>query len=262
MSSDFRETTLTLAGVAHTIRTERTGSVKQLEAAHLKAVKAAIDNTRAQGVARRNAEELASLRAKTWEDREGFPGSGERSRSNAIVQAEIRHLKYTAPKVRNVTCNYVDARKGLPKVTFGKPVPEYLVEVAPGEYATAEAAEGMAATEHVDEILPGLAVVRRQAIKTTWVLRHTPSYTEGAKEVHLGPVFKTRERAREVVSTELAHLDWTRGADELLADEATGATVRYIKLREFVAASKRNAWATAELREAEAALPAPVDAAA
>lgn len=251
MNNDFRETMIRVHGVERTIRTERVGSVKQLEAAHTKAVKAALvdmDRTEAE---RRNADELATLRRKKWADAEGLPGSGQRSRDNALVQARTRHMQRKPLKFHGATSAYVDARRGWPKVTYATAVPDYFVEVAPGEYATAEAAESMGAAEHVDEVIPGLSPAR---YGRGWILRHLPSVTDEKPDTHLGPVFKSRKRAREVALTELARFDFTRSQEEIIADEETAAVVKFVKLREFVAASKRNAWAEGDLREAEAAV--------
>ncbi|MEW2434236.1 hypothetical protein AB0952_08645 [Streptomyces caniferus] len=170
------------------------------------------------------------------------------------------HPELAAKKARNATTfpGYVDhakARRPNP-LPSRIDVPDYLVELARGEYATTEAAEAMKASEHVDEVLPGLGVVRDHEGGSKWLLRHLPSVTEERPNDHLGPVFKTRKRAREVALAELAHLDWTRPTQDLLDDAVTGPTVRTIKWREYIAAAKRNAWAEPKLREAEAELAA------
>lgn len=86
MPTDFRETWLRLYGVERVVRTERTGSVKQLEAAHTAAVKAALAELHAAEMDRRYAEEAHKERPpRTWR----------------------------APR-----SNWVDARKGWPKVTY------------------------------------------------------------------------------------------------------------------------------------------------
>ncbi len=129
------------------------------------------------------------------------------------------------------------------------------MELAEGEYATVEAAEAMGAAERA-EGLPGLAVVRDRPGGSKWLPRHLPSVTEQRPNAHLGPVFTTHTRARQVTLAELAHLDWTRSTCELVNDPVTGPTVRIIKWREFIAASKRNACAETNLREAETQLAA------
>ncbi|MGW2515037.1 hypothetical protein ACWC0A_37850 [Streptomyces scopuliridis] len=251
MSNDFRETKLRIFGVERVIRTERTGSVKQLEAAHTKAVKAVLAEERTVGLDRRHADRLDEIESSSWEDKEGWKGSGRHAKANALALADKLDKERRAVKHAPVRCNWVDACKGLPKVTYGKPVPDYLIEIAPREYATTEAARSMEAEELPDEVLPGLEL-RRYGKK--WVLCHVLSVTEERPNVHIGPVFKTRERARHIALTELAHLDWTHTTEELLADPVAGPTVRIIKWREFVAASKRNAWAKERVREAEAEL--------
>lgn len=221
-SNDFRETTIRVDGVEQTIRTERTSTVKRLEADHTRAVKAAL-------VARRT-EVLSDIfdpdkAAKMAKAATAFPA-----------------------------CNWVDARMGFPKAPTGKPVPDYLVEIAPGHYATAEAAESMGAYELFEEVLPGLRACR-YADGKRWTLRLAGAATEERPEgTHLGPLFKSRDRARRVALDELSGFDWTRSVDELKADEAAGATVLFVKWREHVARKPSDAWAGEKLREAEAAL--------
>jgi hypothetical protein len=225
MSATFRETTIRVAGVDRVIRTELSGkirNVKQLEAAHTKDVKAAIIDMR-----------IAAS-----------PDSMPREMADRLAR---RATQFPA-------CNYVAARKGFPKATSTSDVPEYLVKVGEDEYATTEAAESMGASERVDEILPGLTLRR---YGKGWALFHLASADD--KHPHgfnLGPVFKTQKRAREVALTELAGLDFTRSGEALVADEETSAVVKFVKLREFVAASKQNAWAEDELRQAEKAVSA------
>ncbi|WP_326742628.1 hypothetical protein [Streptomyces sp. NBC_01768] len=223
-SHDFRETKIRVDGVEQTIRTERTSTVKRLETDHTKAVKAAL-------VARRT--EVLS-----------------------IVFDPDKAAKMAKAATVFPACNWVDARKGFPKAPTGKPIPDYLVEVAPGHYATAEAAKSMGAEELFEEVLPGLRVCR-YADGTRWTLRLAGTVTEEKPEgTHLGPLFKSRDRARQVALDELSGFDWTRPADELKADEAAGTTVRFIKWREHVARKPSDTWAWEQLREAEAALKA------
>lgn len=235
MSKDYRETTIRVAGVERVIRTDGQRTVKLLEAAHTKAVKAALIEMRKVGA--------ASLRERAAKVGDG--GKGEYSKLANRWEGGVfaSHGTYEVAAMR----------KPFPKARFTDETPAYLVEIAPGEFATAEAAESMGADEMAEELLPGLEL--RRYTDKTWVLHHLHSATEGRPEgFHLGPVFKSKARAREVAALELAGLDWTRTADELKADEYTAATVKAVKLREFVAASKRNAWAVEELREAEEAL--------
>ncbi|MEU7039801.1 hypothetical protein AB0A77_01930 [Streptomyces varsoviensis] len=143
-----RETTLRVAGVEHVVRTERGGkirTVKQLEAAHTKAVKAAINAARQADLDAEYADMVAAAQ-KPRKDKKGFPGSGERARQRLLDEADAWRSKYgTAKPVKSVPCGYVDARKGFPKVTYTSVVPDYLVEIEPGHYATTEAAESMGA---------------------------------------------------------------------------------------------------------------------
>lgn len=254
VTADYRETTIRVAGVDRVIRTERAGkvkTVKQLEAAHTKAVKAAINAARQAKLDEQYAD-LAADAQKPRADKEGWPGSGELARQSLITQAETWRAKYgMAAPVKNVPTNFVDARKPFPKVTFTTDVPEYLVELTPGNYATPEAAASMGAAERVEEVIPGLSPAR---YGKGWILRHLPSVTDEKPNTHLGPVFKTRNRAREVALTELARFDFTRTQAEIVADEETATVVKFVKLREFVAASKRHSWASEDLRKAEEAV--------
>ncbi|MEV7855158.1 hypothetical protein [Streptomyces sp. NPDC088183] len=221
-SNDFRETTIRVEGIEQTIRTERTSTVKRLEADHTKAVKAAL-------VARRT-EVLSNI-------------------FGPDKAAKMAKAATTFP-----ACNWVDARKDFPKAPAGKPIPDYLVEIEPGHYATAEAAQSMGAEELAEEVLPGLEL-RRFSDGKNWLLCLAVTVTEEKPEGwHLGPLFKSRDRARRVALDELSGFDWTRSADELTADEATRLVVRLIKWREHVARKPSDAWAGEQLREAEAAL--------
>ncbi|MGW1976693.1 hypothetical protein [Streptomyces sp. NPDC001889] len=220
--NDFRETRIRVAGVEQVIRTERVGSLKQLESKHSRAVKDALISLRTKENARTFHQELAETKART----------------------ATRFPSYT---------DHTSARKAHPRPARGG-VPDYLVQLSPGHYATSEAADSLGAAEHLDEILPGLAIARYGKGGSKWLLQHLPSVAVGRTNTHLGPVFKSRKRAREVALTELAHLDWTRTAEELLADTRTASTMQIVKWREFIAASKRNAWAKEHLREAEAKL--------
>lgn len=133
---EHRETTLTVAGVEHIVRTEVGGkvrTVKQLEAAHTKAVKAALVELRRTNLP---ALEAAAKKAEakavrgTWLDKD----EAKRLR-NAVRRAE-RGTLYSCG-----TYDVATMRKPHPPVRFTETVPEYLVEVEPGHYATDDAAE-------------------------------------------------------------------------------------------------------------------------
>ncbi|MFF4478735.1 hypothetical protein ACFY1A_17200 [Streptomyces sp. NPDC001520] len=113
MSNNFRETTVRAAGVERVIRTELGGkvrTVKQLEATHTKAVKSAIIELRIAAAPDSMPREMAERRAK-----------------NETVM----------PK-----CNWDAARRPLRPVRTEDPT-TYLIEVAPGHYATEDAAEAL-----------------------------------------------------------------------------------------------------------------------
>lgn len=239
MSSDFRETTVRVFGVERVVRTQRTTTVKALEAAHTKAVKAALTELTTAPSEKRTAR-LAGLEKQSR--MEGRSTTGNRTR------AYIDHIH--TPKFRAPECGWNDARKGWPKVRFSSVVPDYLDEVAPGEYATPEAAATM--TADIDETLPGLSLER---VGTRWAFFHLASATDDKPHgVSLGPVFKTRERARRVAIEELAGYDWTRSVDELLSDALLSARVKFIKAREAAARKPSDMWLQEEARKAEEAL--------
>lgn len=111
MSADHRETLLRFAGVEHVVRTETGGkirTVKQLEAAHTKAVKAAVINLRIETAPNSMPREMAEEMAK---------------RATQLPR-----------------CNWDAAVRPLRAVRTEDPT-SYLVEVAPGHYATEDAAE-------------------------------------------------------------------------------------------------------------------------
>ncbi|MFF3312533.1 hypothetical protein [Streptomyces sp. NPDC002952] len=131
---EHRETTVTVAGVERIIRTEvgrRVRTVKQLEAAHMKAVKAAVVEMRAANLDAFR-QTLAKLEAAPW--------SPARDRDIEATKRVIRRAErgtfpsHGTPGVSTAP---------FPKVRFTGEIPEYLTEVAPGHYATAEAAEGL-----------------------------------------------------------------------------------------------------------------------
>ncbi|MFD9442103.1 hypothetical protein [Streptomyces sp. NPDC060001] len=137
-SNDFRETTVRVVGVERVIRTERVGkvkTVKQLEAAHTKCVKATIVEMR-----RANLAVLEAAALKAEENKRKNPGS---SWAHADAQAARRIARRaergTLPSYG--TYDVAAMKKPFPAVRFTDAVPEYLVEVEPGHYATAEVAE-------------------------------------------------------------------------------------------------------------------------
>jgi hypothetical protein len=125
MSNDYRETTLRLLGVAHVVRTDRgTGTVAKLEANHTKAVRAYLEAAHRQVIDAGHVERMEHLATADYPDPEGWGaygvGMGERSRASAIAHEVAMHAKkpklgraYTFPR-----CNWVDARKGWPKVRY------------------------------------------------------------------------------------------------------------------------------------------------
>lgn len=135
---EYRETVLTVAGVERIVRTEMGGkvrTVKQLEAAHTKTVKAALVEMRranlpALEVAAKDAERLAADPHAGW----AVKDAAKRAR-NIARRAERGTLH------SHGTYDVATMRKPHPPVRYTETVPEYLVEVEPGHYATHEAAE-------------------------------------------------------------------------------------------------------------------------
>ncbi|MEU1254842.1 hypothetical protein ABZ445_16340 [Streptomyces chartreusis] len=134
---EHRETLVRVAGVERVIRTEIGGKVrttKQLETAHTKAVKAALVEMRRANVEgyKRAADELE---ARPW-----FP----------LKDLDVKRLRNIARRAERGTLHshgtydVAAMRKPHPPVRFTDAVPEYLVEVEPGHYATDEAAESLA----------------------------------------------------------------------------------------------------------------------
>jgi hypothetical protein len=135
---EARETTIRVAGVERVIRTELGGcirTVKALETAHTKAVKAAVVDAR-----RANLPVFQAAATKAEEYARKCPGdpwaraSAEGTR-NIVRRAERGTLSSWG------TYDVGRMRKPFPKVRYTDEVPAYLVEVGPGHYATEEAAE-------------------------------------------------------------------------------------------------------------------------
>ncbi|MDX3551020.1 hypothetical protein PV729_04405 [Streptomyces europaeiscabiei] len=133
-STDYRETTIRIAGTVHVVRTERgSASVRQLEAAHTKAVRNTIV------AARKSTLPALEASAKAAEDAASGHRSGpaleEATRRRAAVR---RAQRGTLPSWG--TYNVEAAAKPFPRVRFTGKIPEYLTEVEPGHYVTQGAA--------------------------------------------------------------------------------------------------------------------------
>ncbi|AKZ59215.1 hypothetical protein SAM23877_6170 [Streptomyces ambofaciens ATCC 23877] len=136
---EHRETTVTVAGVDRVIRTEvggRVRTVKQLEAAHTKAVKAALVEMRKANLAGfQEAANAAEVSAKknpgSWFTQE------DAKRARNIARRAERGTLYSH------TSPWASDLKPFPPVKFTDEVPAYLVEIEPGHYATEEAAESL-----------------------------------------------------------------------------------------------------------------------
>lgn len=140
MSSDFRETSIRVSGTARVIRTERgRGTVAKMDAAHTKAVKAALEEMDRALVDAFHADAMAHLTTAEYPDPEGWGdmavGAGERRRAADIADEEARYAqslakrRFTFPR-----STWADARKGWPKVTFKPAIPAYLTQIEPGHW--------------------------------------------------------------------------------------------------------------------------------
>ncbi|MEW1551407.1 hypothetical protein [Streptomyces tsukubensis] len=159
--TDFRETLIRIYGTEHIIRTERTGSVKQLEAAHTRAVKTAITEIRVARIDEEfhtepTAEEEAAERRRWYAFfTDGHQGPLREWASERVddmvasalserwgsVREHVQNLrKQAAPRAVRFTDVPKSARP-FPPVKYTNGVPAGLVEVVPGHYATPEAAE-------------------------------------------------------------------------------------------------------------------------
>lgn len=111
MPRDYRETVIRCHGREKTVRTELSTTVEKMERAHTRAVK----------------EAAIALKTDVLRTVFNFP----LDKAEELAKLDTREEK----------TNYVDARKGYPKVRYTDKIPAGLVEVTPGEWATPEAAE-------------------------------------------------------------------------------------------------------------------------
>ncbi|MCM2391759.1 hypothetical protein [Streptomyces albipurpureus] len=238
MASDFRETTLRVTGAERVIRTERKGTVKHLEAAHTKAVKAALLEMRKAAAPALRDRPMLMDRGGNWVDWGKQADRWERGTFPSRVGVDVWTV-----------------RRPFPKVRFTEEVPADLIKIGPTEYATMEAAASMGVGEIAEEVLPGL-FLRRFGIDE-WALA-MPSTADDYRPdgYHVGTLFAVRKRARQVAVEELSIFDWTRTADEMRADELLVATVQVIRWREQVARKPSDILARDALREAREALEA------
>lgn len=123
---EARETTIRVAGVERVIRTEMGGSirsVKTLESAHTKAVKAAIVEMRRANL---NAYRL------TLSTLEAAPQSPARDRGIEATKRIIRRAERGDLQSHGTRVS----ASPFPKVKYTTEIPGYLVEVEPGHYVT------------------------------------------------------------------------------------------------------------------------------
>ncbi|PPS86472.1 hypothetical protein BZZ08_03439 [Streptomyces sp. MH60] len=130
-----RETVLRVADEERIVRTElggRVRTVKQLETAHTKAVKAALVEMRRANLANlhRKADELKRARWYPLRD---------------LDVTEVKNSIRRAERGTFPTHGTPGASTApFPRVKFTDEIPAYLVEIEPGHYATEEAAESLA----------------------------------------------------------------------------------------------------------------------
>ncbi|MEV8056536.1 hypothetical protein AB0P37_08410 [Streptomyces antimycoticus] len=152
MGAESRETTIRVCGVERVIRTQFGGRVrtaKQLETAHTRAVKEALTEERRKSLKAR-ADELRAyadeLEANPPE-LELWPDDAERAAEHAKLNADDARRRADGIESTKIAfpshpCNWEAARSPLRPVATQDPT-KYLVEVAPGHYATEDAAEGL-----------------------------------------------------------------------------------------------------------------------
>jgi hypothetical protein len=159
MSNDFRETTIRVFDVERVVRTERKGSVKQLEAKHTKAVKDSITSLRLQRIEATHNVETATEDGASARDawlkfhlngRQGPLTKSDMDAMESTVRYSLSERERHARAVMEKICKdavpknvpYTDLRDSLRyrAIKYTDPT-TYLVEVAPGHFATADAAE-------------------------------------------------------------------------------------------------------------------------
>lgn len=111
MPRDYRETVIRCHGREKTVRTELSTTVEKMEREHTRAVK----------------EAAIALKTDVLRTVFNFPPD----KAEELAKLDTKEEK----------TNYVDARRGYPKIRYTDKIPAGLVEVAPGEWATPEAAE-------------------------------------------------------------------------------------------------------------------------
>ncbi|MDX2794054.1 hypothetical protein [Streptomyces scabiei] len=139
-NNDFRETTIRVAGVDRVIRTEidgRVRTVKQLEAAHTKTVRATIVEMR-----RENLPNLKAAAAKAELAAKESPYSSLALANAKATKGFVRQAERgTLPSYG--TYDVATMKKPFPKARFTGEIPEYFMEIEPGHFVTEEVAEGM-----------------------------------------------------------------------------------------------------------------------
>ncbi|GHA94469.1 hypothetical protein [Streptomyces chryseus] len=99
---DYRETTVTVYGTTHTVRTERTGTVRQMETAHTRAVRATLEELHAAGKDQALAAAKATARkadAKARNHNSGPDLIAAQDAHRAVKRIEKR--KFEAPSFPN-----------------------------------------------------------------------------------------------------------------------------------------------------------------
>ncbi|MCY0957712.1 hypothetical protein [Streptomyces sp. H27-H5] len=99
---DYRETTVTIYGVRRTVRTERTGTVRQMETAHTRAVRATLEELHDANKARALAAAKRTARAADEKARGHNSGPDQRAAFDANrAVAQIEKRKFEAPTFPN-----------------------------------------------------------------------------------------------------------------------------------------------------------------
>ncbi|MDX2575947.1 hypothetical protein PV332_10690 [Streptomyces scabiei] len=131
--NDFRETTIRIAGVDRVIRTEIGGkvrTVKQLEAAHTKAVRVAIIEMRRENLPNLKAAAATAELAAKESPYSSLALANAKATKGFVRQAE----RGTLPSYG--TYDVATMKKPFPKARYTGEIPEYLTEIEPGHYVT------------------------------------------------------------------------------------------------------------------------------
>lgn len=139
---EHRETTIRIHGVERVVRTERATTVKALEGAHTKAVKAALEEMHkeeapayAERVRKMNRNDVVAEVGRVFDYYDAqrlVSRNGGAAGTNVLRDRLVS--KNAKRRFTSAACNWDDARKGWPKVRFSSDPSAGLTEVEPGHW--------------------------------------------------------------------------------------------------------------------------------